>query len=165
MGGPVPFRPMIRLALLTVVLALLATKAEAQIRGHITGCVVGATGIAFGNFFGPRVDSTGSITLVCEGNGNNNPYTVALSEGGSNTFLDRFMFHGTAELHYNLYVDAARTAIWGNGLGETRLRSGQFNFPGGNPQTAILPVFARIPFQTTPPGGSYIDHIIVTVTF
>jgi spore coat protein U-like protein len=157
---------MIRLALLTLALVLLASKAEAQGgRGHITSCVVSATGVAFGTFFGPRDDSTGSITLLCEGNGNNNPFTVALSEGGSHTFLDRFMFHGEDELHYNLYVDAGRSAIWGNGLGETRLQTGEFNFPGGRPATAVFPVFGRIPFQSPPQAGLYADEIVVTVTF
>ena len=158
---------MTRLALLTAVVVLLAPQAEAQVRGHIDSCLVTPTGVAFGTFTGPRVDSTGAITLLCTGSGNNNPFTVSLSEGLSNTFLDRLM-QGPGLgflLHYNLYVDAARTTIWGNGLGETRLQTGQFNFPGGNPQTATFPIFARIPFQTPPPPGPYVDSIVVTVTF
>lgn len=158
---------MVRLGLLTVaILLLMAPEARAQ-RGHITSCVVSATGIAFGTFSGPRVDSTGSITLLCEGNGNNsNPYTVALSQGVSNSFIDRFMLHSAVdELQYNLYLDSARTVIWGNGAGETGLFTGSLSFPQGRPATAILPVFARVPFQTPPPAGLYADEIIVTVTF
>jgi spore coat protein U-like protein len=157
---------MIRLALLAVALFLLASMAEAQGRGHINSCLVSATGVAFGTFSGSRSDSTGTITLLCDGNGNGNPYTVALSQGLSNSFIDRTMFHGIHDvLHYNLYLDSARSLIWGNGQGETRLSVGTFNFPGGAPQTRSLPVFGRIPFQPDPPPGIYADQIIVTVTF
>lgn len=156
---------MIRTALLAVALVLLASNAQAQ-RGHITSCLVSATGVPFGIFVGGRIDITGTITLICEGNGNNNnPYTVTLSEGGSNTFLDRTMFHGFDELHYNLYVDPARTTIWGNGLGETQLHTGSLSFPGGRPATAFLPVYARLQTQRPPPAGLYADQIIVTVSF
>ncbi len=162
---------MIRTALLAVaMLLLLAPEAQAQ-RGHITSCVVSATGVAFGRFFGSRVDSTGTIMLLCQGNGNNaNPYTVALSQGFSHSFLPRTMAHAgqgaISTLSYNLYLDAARTTIWGNGQGgKLQLFTGSLSFPMGNPATANLPVYARIPTQSPPPAGLYADQIIVTVSF
>ena len=122
---------MIRIALLAAALVLLASAAEAQIRGHINSCVVGATPVAFGTFSGRRIDSVGEVTLTCDGNGNGNPFAVSLSQGVSNSFVDRFMLHGLAdELAYNLYIDEARTLIWGNGAGETGLVAQTFNFPG-----------------------------------
>jgi spore coat protein U-like protein len=157
---------MIRLVLLTVALLLLASTAEAQGRGHINNCLVSATPVAFGTFSGSRSDSVSTIMLIFDGNGNGNPYTVALSQGLSNSFIDRTMFHSLHDvLHYNLYLDAARSLIWGNGQGETRLSVGTFNFPGGAPVSRDLPVYGRIPFQPAPPPGRYIDQIIVTVTF
>ena len=159
---------MIRLALLAVALVLLAPKAEAQTTGHTTGCLVAATPVSFGTFSGARIDTTATITLLCQGNGNNNPYSVALSQGISNSFVDRFMIHGLAdELQYNLYVDATRTTIWGNGQGETRLQAGQLDFPGGINSTAAarLTVYARLPAQRMQTPGTYADQIIVTVTF
>ncbi len=160
---------MIRLAPLAAAMVLLVPKAAvAQVlpHGHIDSCLVSATPVAFGTFTGSRIDSTGLIALICEGNGNNNPYTVALSEGNSHSFIDRFMTNGRGDhLHYNLYVDAGRSIIWGNGQGETRLQAGEFNFPGGRPQTARLTVYGRLEHQATPSPGAYGDVITVTVVF
>ncbi len=156
---------MIRLALLTVVLVLLAPKAEAQSRTF--ACSVASTGLAFGTFSGSRIDSTGVIRLTCFGRSNDNPYAVALSEGRSNSFIDRLMFNGASnELPYNLYLDPSRSIIWGNGRGETQQHVGNFNF--GILGTAIVPltVYGRIPAQARLPApGAYADTILIIVTF
>ncbi len=156
---------MIRLAWLAVGLVLLAQRAEAQTTTGLRNCSVTATPLVFGTFSGSRVDAAGSVSVTCNGNGNNNPATVTLSEGGSNTFLDRFMFHGFDELHYNLYIDGTYSTIWGNGLGETQLKFLQFDFRQIGNVTESAPIFGRIPFQALPAAGSYADTIIVTVTF
>ena len=158
----------LRVALSALALVLLGPEAEAQTTTGIRSCSVVATPLNFGTFSGSRVDSGGTVSVTCNGAGNNNVVSIALSEGGSNTFLDRFMFSGQNELHYNLYVDGAYTAIWGNGLGETHLGFESFDFRGlGNigSVTQSATIFGRIPFQPVPRPGAYADQIVVTVVF
>jgi spore coat protein U-like protein len=158
--------PTIRLALLTAALALLASKAEAQTRTPFA-CNVAATGLVFGTYTGSRLDSTGVIRLTCFGRSNDNPYAVALSEGRSNSFIDRLMFNGASnELPYNLYIDPSRTIIWGNGRGETQQHVGNLEFGVIGTAVVNLTVYGRIPAQARLPApGSYADAILIIVTF
>ena len=156
---------MIRRALLAAALVLLLPQAaDASIRS----CTVNVGLLAFGTFSGARVDATTDIAVTCNGTGNApaNPYTIALSEGRSNTFLDRTMFSGFNELHYNLYTEASHSLIWGNGLGETQVQGGAFDFRGNlGAQTQTQRVYGQVPIQAVPAAGVYADVIIVTVIF
>jgi spore coat protein U-like protein len=156
---------MMRLALLALALVLIASKVEAQTTTGIRTCSVVATPLNFGTFSGSRVDSGGTVSVTCSGNGNNNILSIALSEGGSNTFLNRFMFNGLSELHYNLYTDGTHANIWGNGLGETQLKFESFDFRLIGSVTQAATIFGSIPAQAVPPPGHYSDQIIVTVIF
>ena len=156
---------MIRLALSAAVVVLLSPMAAAAQERLILRCSAVATGVSFGVFSGSRVDAAGSISVTCSGIGSGNIVTVALSEGGSHTFLDRFMFNGVNELHYNLYTDGAFTNIWGNGLGETHLKLLDFDFGLIGNVTRSASIFGRVPFQALPRAGHYSDLIIATVAF
>lgn len=69
-------------------------------------------------------------------------------------------------LAYNLYVDAARTIPWGNGLSGTGTISDSYKIPGSGAETRNYTVYARAPArQLNPGGGSYLDTITVTVTY
>ena len=154
-----------RLTILAAALVLLSPVAAAAQTRIILRCTVTAPTLFFGVFTGLRVDSAGSVSVDCNGLGNNNVVTVALSEGGSNSFLNRFMFNDNHTLNYNLYIDAAHTIIWGNGRGETQLKVLSFDFGLIGSQTRGSTIFARIPAQPTPPAGHYADRILVTVVF
>jgi spore coat protein U-like protein len=156
---------MIRRALLAATLVLLAAQADAQTTTGLRACSVSTTPLAFGTFSGSRIDAGGTVSVTCNGNGNNNPAAISLSEGSSNTFLDRVMLFGNNELHYNLYVDGSYSTIWGNGLGETQLKIELFDFRQIGAVTQSATIFGRIPFQALPAAGSYADTIIVTVAF
>ena len=153
---------MIRRALLGAALALLGSQALA---GTQT-CSVTATNLAFGSFTGSRIDTTAVIRLICNGGGNNNPYSVALSQGVSNSFIDRFMLSpAQGELTYNMYIDPGRSIIWGNGAGQTQVQSGILDFRHTGAVTVPLIIYGRVPFQTLPAPGQYSDNILITVTF
>ena len=157
---------MIRRALLAAALVLLAQRAEAQTTTGLRFCSVTATSLNFGTFSGSRVDAGGTVSVTCNGNGNNNIAAISLSEGNSHSFLDRYMFEGGGnELHYNLYVDGAYSTIWGNGVGETQLKFQQFDFRQVGDVTQSATIFGRIPIQAVPAAGAYADTIIVIVTF
>jgi spore coat protein U-like protein len=154
------------------VLAALAVSASAhaQTVNGIQSCVVTAQPVVFGTVTeNQSVDTVGRIDLVCQGGGNEKAFTVALSQGASNSFLPRLMLSasGRTELQYNLYLNAAHTQVWGNGQGSTQLFLGSLDFNGVRNQegTATIPVFARVPAQRGLTQGTYADQIVVTVSF
>ncbi|MGR8979207.1 MAG: Csu type fimbrial protein [Gammaproteobacteria bacterium] len=150
-------KPMI-FAVALLVNMLCPSKASALLL-----CTVSATGLSFGSFSpltGSTVDSTATITVFCDALAN---YTLTLSPGGSGTYTPRRMASGGNTLEYNLYRDAGRNQIWGNGTGGTYTVSGSIFLLGSNDHT----VYGRIPLSTQRNAmvGSYSDSITVTVTY
>jgi len=127
-------------------------------------CTISATGVNFGNydvFTAAADDSTGTITLRC-GNADNH-VTVTLSRGSSGTFSPRRMAKaGGEQLAYNVYTDATRTTIWGDGTGGTSIYS-QANPP--NNQDVVVTVYGRIPASQDVSVGSYTDTLVATINF
>ncbi|RYY04630.1 MAG: SCPU domain-containing protein [Gammaproteobacteria bacterium] len=64
---------------------------------------------------------------------------------------------GTATLNYQLYTTAGRTTVWDNTVGVSIL----FN----SDTTQSIPIYGRVPVQTTPLSGPYSDQVVVTVTY
>jgi spore coat protein U-like protein len=65
-------------------------------------------------------------------------------------------------LEYNLYRDAAFSAIWGDGT------SGTTTYTIRNPpnnQDVVLTVYGRVPALQDVATGSYADAVIVTINF
>ncbi len=100
-------------ALLASLIAALPLAARAQ-----TCTVAGLTGVAFGaydpigaNAAAPR-DATGQIQYHC---GAGATPLVTLSTGASGSYQPRQLRQGAMALAYNLYRDAARSEIWGDG--------------------------------------------------
>ena len=85
-------------------------------------CSLSATGLNFGVYdLVNAISSTSSITLSCSRSlgefGNRRiPYQIELSTGGG-SYAAREMVNGTSIMRYNLYADATRTAVWGDGTG------------------------------------------------
>ena len=125
-------------------------------------CTVTANSIVFGNYnpftATPR-NRTGRITATCNGNGT---LTVALSTGQSGVYDPRYMTSGTTgdKLDYNLYTNAARVTIFGDGSAGTQTVSKNFNN-----NTVRVRVYGQIPAMENIAPGSYTDNIIATITF
>ena len=127
-------------------------------------CSLSGAAIAFGNYDPislTPLDTAGSVVYRCAQQDHN--ITITLSRGGGTSFTTRRMVKGTEQLFYNLYRDAARTAIWGDGTGGTQ------SFFIGNPQAnntdLSVPIFGRIPAGQNVSVGSYSDTITVTLIF
>jgi spore coat protein U-like protein len=73
------------------------------------------------------------------------------------------MVSGADQLFYNLYLDAARTIIWGDGTGGTQ--SFFIGNPQGNNQDLSVPMFGRIPASQNVKVGAYTDTVTVTLSF
>ncbi len=88
-------------------------------------------------------------------------YTVALNSGANAAGNQRRMAGGTAEfINYQLYQDASRSTIWGNGANGGTVYNGT-----GTGSDEPLVVYGQVLQQTTPSEGTYADTVIVTVAF
>jgi spore coat protein U-like protein len=119
--------------------------------------------VNFGNynvFTVTNLDSTGTITFQCNAAAAN--IFITLSRGQSSTYNPRTMKKGAEALNYNLYRNAARTNIWGDGTGGT-VRYNNANPP--NNSNVNLTVYGRVPAGQDVSAGSYTDTISATINF
>ena len=128
-------------------------------------CTVAATGVNFGSydvFVITPLSSTGSITVTCD---LVPPADVTMSIGtspNSGVMNPRQMkqLTGTDLLNYNLFTDATRTSIWGDGTGGTTtvfLKNVKKNKP------VTVTVYGSIPAGQNVSVGSYSDILTVTI--
>lgn len=103
-------------------------------------------------------------------------YTLSVAQGHSGSYTPRYMISGTTsdDLQYNLYSDAARTQIWGDGTGGSTLpqftmtgtcqrnngRNGR-NCSASQEDTVYGTIFA---LQNVAPGD-YNDALTVNINF
>lgn len=107
--------------------------------------------------------SVGTLHVVCQGE--DAPFTITLTQGGSVNYSLRQMKKGAAKLYYNLYLDPAHTKIWGNGLGGTAVVTGfarDCTFPKG----CDFNIYGVLPDGQSPEQGQYLDPagIVATLT-
>ncbi|MGH8599438.1 MAG: spore coat protein U domain-containing protein, partial [Burkholderiales bacterium] len=115
-------------------------------------------------------DVTGKAHVSCtlmSGPADNVSYTLALSAGNSNAFLPRQMTSGTTNrLNYNLYTNASRSRVWGNGGGGTRTVSGKIKLTPGKPtRSKNRSIYGQVPAGQDAATGNYSDMLIMTMTF
>jgi spore coat protein U-like protein len=129
----------------------------------INDCSINASNINFGatGLIRSAVVSNGTISVACT---NNAPYSVSLNAGSGNgaTVANRLMTRsgGAEQVKYQLYQDSAFTKPWGDGTNGTSPYASV-----GNGATQNIPVYGRVPIQTTSTPGSYIDTVIATITY
>jgi spore coat protein U-like protein len=140
-----------------VPLAVTALLASFGGAAHAATCDLNPQGANFGTYDplspGP-LDTVGNVNIRCDG-------IVALTVSlgpGNGSYDERRMLGGGAELAYNLYTDAARTIVWGDGSGST----GNVSI---NAQNADIPVYGRMPGRQPIPAAAYADTIVVTITY
>jgi spore coat protein U-like protein len=144
---------------LVVALAMLLWCAG---RADAANCTISTTSVSFGVYSVFTVapsDSAGTVTYRCTGNAN---IMVTITTGQSGTFNPRRLIQGAEQLSYNLYRDAARSVIWGDGSAGTQAHA-QVNVP--NNTTINVPVYARVPAAQDVTAGSYTDSVSVTINF
>ena len=147
-----------RLAILIGLLALSPVAARAA-------CTVSANLLAFGvypPFSGTPTDSTGEVRVQCS-SGFTGLYTIALNAGlnSGGSFANRQMASGANRLSYQLYRDAARTSVWGDGTGGTSTVSTLCT----NNCNDRVTVYGRVPALQHVAPGAYVDTVTVTVTY
>ena len=146
------------LASIAAICVLSASSASAA-----PSCTISTTSVNFGNynvFGGAPTDSTGTITFNCKGNANN--IVITLSKGGSATYNPRTMLKSGEALNYNLFQDAARTSIWGDGSGGT---STYTNANPANNTDINVTVYGRVPIGQDVSAGAYSDTVSAVINF
>jgi spore coat protein U-like protein len=143
----------IRIAAASFLLVLLVTApAEAN-------CTISTTSVAFGSYdvfsATPR-DANGTVQIDCTPREN---IQVTLSRGSSSVFNPRTLRSGSNILNYNLFRNAARTQIWGDGSAGTSTSS------ANNVRNTTLTVYGRVPAAQDAAVGNYADTIVATVIF
>jgi spore coat protein U-like protein len=137
-------------------LALLAT------------CNVSATAINFGTYnplSGTPDGATGTATVTCSGLvGLLVSWTVTLSTGSSGSFSPRLLNSGGNSLSYNLYTTAAHSTVWGDGSGSTGVMNGSTTLIVGS-NSVNYTVYGVVPASQDRAPGTYMDTVIVTVTY
>lgn len=126
----------------------------------------GTTGIAFGVYnplSGTPVETTGSVDFTCVLLSIFDLVYIDLGTGmNSTTFAGRKLRNGTATLNYQLYYNAARTQVWGDGTGGTAHYGPLLPLLGA---MLSLPVYGRLPAGQAVTVGTYTDTIVVTMVY
>jgi spore coat protein U-like protein len=164
-GNPMPSRTRAEKrgrARLLALAAALAAGAPATGRAAPSCQNITVSNLAFGAynpFHSAPLDSAGTISYDCPP-----PLTpvVSMSRGAfAGSYSPRIMlnFSSFDVLAYNVYQDAARTIVWGDGTGGTRTLSA----PRGSSQSVTF--YGRVPPGQDVSPGSYFDFLTVTFNF
>ena len=150
---------LVRLFAFMAVLSLSWGEAKAQMN-----CIISVAPLAFGTYAPgdpTPLDTTGQLDISCRGQ--NGLLSVAMSPGSSASFAAREMRSGVFAMLYNLFVDAARSIVWGDGTGGTTVIN--LVKPNSGRQDFSLSVYGRVPPQQSVAAGAYADDILITVSF
>jgi spore coat protein U-like protein len=144
----------VRIALVAAAAAALAACAAPAAAAN---CDVSPQGVSFGAYdslASAPLDGVGNIAVNCN---KIVSFTISLSTGGG-SYVERRMSGASAQLGYNLYRDASRLIVWGDGsAGSTTVSA--------TPDNGNIPIYGRVrPLQSVP-LGSYADTIVVTLTY
>ena len=109
------------------------------------------------------VDFTVSCTKTAAGTENVN--VVVTFSSGSGTFATRTMSNGVSTLNYNLYKDAARTQVRGDGSGTTVTGTANFTLTNAQPSaSAAGTIYGRVFGGQDVSAGNYSTTTPITVT-
>jgi len=137
-------------------LAALVTASLASPPAVAASCSAASSGVSFGSYdtLDPSpLDSAGDVRVTCD---SSVPFTVSLNPG-SGPSGGRQLSGGSATLNYQLYIDAARTTVWGDDTyGNSVSTSGT---------DVDLSVYGRVPGQQNVPAGSYSDVLTITISY
>lgn len=105
-----------------------------------------------------NVDASTNLSISCS---RTLPYSVALDGGltGATNPSQRAMTRAGEQVYYGLYRNSARTQPWGATTNVDTYSA------TGTGLAQSLPVYGRVPPQTTPSPGTYTDTVVVTLTY
>jgi spore coat protein U-like protein len=147
-------------------LLLLAGLLGLPQTSHAGTCSFSASGgtlVDFGTYFalGGDINKQGNLSFTCLPTGLEVfvSYTLQISAGLSTNQLNRRMYFGSSSLRYNLFKDAARTQIFGDG------NSGTGTVAGTCATLCTVPVYGRLYGAQSGTAGPHSDAITVSINF
>lgn len=151
-----------RIRLSTALLMLFLADA-----GYAFQCAITTTPVNFG-FYDPLamadLNSSGGITVTCNAPVRNPvvPVTLSLSAGNSGSFTQRLMTSTAGgALNYNLYSDAAKTSVIGDGSGGSMILTNVIS----KATTWNVTIYGRVPAGQNVVPGVYSDSITATIVW
>jgi spore coat protein U-like protein len=134
---------------------------------HAATCTVNAVAMSWGQVDSLRmgtIESTGNITVACIGMpGESVRYSLLLGAGQSGRFGARRLESAQGPgPGYNLYIDPARTLVWGDGSAGTAMISDVFTLIGHSISRSHT-VYGRLIGRPDARAGAYSDSILVTL--
>lgn len=124
-------------------------------------CTIQANNVDFGTYnaaVATPTDASSTITVRCT---LSTPFRVLLNGGSSaaGTIMNRQMSNGTNTVGYQLFVDNARTSVWGDGA------QGVSHSGVGTGISTALTVYARMTPTQFVQAGVYTDLVTATLEY
>jgi spore coat protein U-like protein len=117
------------------------------------------TDVAFGTYDpvgSGNLDANGMMRVRCSPP--SATVTVKLDTGLGGGYQPRYLQSGSDRLAYNLYLDASRTTVWGDGTSGT-----DYHTVNTSNNWVWVPVYGRTPLGQIVSAGNYSDTVVVTV--
>jgi len=133
---------------------------------HAINCRVTVVAMNFGVYMPmapAHIDVNGQVGVRCQAE--QGSFTVVIGPGVSGDQTARTLSAGGSDIiAYNMYRNAARTEIWGDGTPPTFVVSG-VRTSRGRPTLYNYTIYGRMFSGQTPNPGVYVDNVMVTVLF
>lgn len=156
------------LTALILAVAALGASGRAAALGE-TCSIIGATGLAFGNYTASaQLSSSGTFQVRCQCSGlacTGVSYRVQISAGTSGSYSPRQMALASNRLNYDLSTQSSMTPVWGSGLSGTAAPTACYILLVGGDVTTTYTVYGRAPSGQFVQAGSYSDPLTITVEY
>jgi spore coat protein U-like protein len=125
-------------------------------------CNISTTPLSFGtrSSLNSAQTANNQISITCT---NGVKYTVGLSNGsnGGTSPVNRLLANPATgqKISYGLYQNAGLSQQWGSTVGSDTAAGTATGL------TQVYNVYGQIPVQATPPGGSYADVVVITLSY
>ena len=143
----------------TLPVAVLLAAAS-TVRAAPTCSFAVGNALVFGAYSPFAVGHTDSVSTLLYRCPPGQSVRISLDRGLTGTFAARELRQGAEVLLYNLFLDAARTVVWGDGTGGSSTGPGTARPGAGGTTTAY--VFGRVPSGQDAVAGAFADTIRVT---
>lgn len=143
--------------------------APAHAHGGVS-CGISATALAFGQYVpsgSGASDFTATVEVTCAASGTTSvPIDGRISLTGAGGYARRELTDGPNRLRYQLFLDPARTILWGDGSGGTHTKSITGMVGAAAPFRETVVVYGRILARQSDAGvGTYADQIIAVLNY
>ncbi|HEY4317590.1 MAG TPA: spore coat U domain-containing protein [Herbaspirillum sp.] len=132
-------------------------------------CTASSSPVAFGSynaFSNTARDTAGSVTVTCSALiGILVAYNIKLNGGMGGAIGTRRMRNGVSSLFYQLYTNAGRNIVWGDGTGGTQTITDGYLLSVGVDVIKTFPVYGRITALQNVTYGAYTDTVTILLTY